>query len=112
MAVAARAFRVLHLFVCLFLHIGGNQRETVDRTRSYSLSSYEAIVRDAKRARSWSRKNWYWIAAILVCVGVGAAIGIYYGGEMRFISAFVLVVSPLNPNLDPDSAFTIDLDLP
>nr|CAG4641467.1 EOG090X019S [Eurycercus lamellatus] len=49
-------------------------------SRSYSLSSYDEIVRDAsKHGRRWPSNHCFCLLGALFCLGIGIAFGIYFG---------------------------------
>ena len=56
------------------------QGDRAQSTRSYSLSSYDEIVRDAtKTGRRWPTNHCFCLLGALFCLGMGLAFGIYYG---------------------------------
>lgn len=66
---------VICLVDCLYL-----QGERAPSTSSYSLSSYDDIVRDAsKNGRRWPSNHCFCLLGTLFLLGTGLAFGIYYG---------------------------------
>nr|CAG4646820.1 EOG090X019S [Megafenestra aurita]SVE92229.1 EOG090X019S [Megafenestra aurita] len=56
--------------------------DRAESTRSYSLSSYDEIVRDAtKNGRRWPSNHCFCLLGVLFCIGMGLAFGIYYGQD-------------------------------